>query len=877
MKKTLFIIGWLILIGCNQTTSNNQYPKTESPKESTEINSPPRNSNKSPSEYKDILNEREKELKLAAEEKKTVADNYYEIGYKFYLESKYTQAKENFRKTLELVPEHKKAKQYLEEIIGLEGGFVPGDLGTEVRSRINEITAVIQQLTLEVQNHLNSGIRYYDAGDYDQAEEEFKWVIQTVKWAPYPIELAPYQKQAEGYLQNTLQKKKEKELQQKRVRDIETRKLMEKEEEKRREEFVKNIQTLFRQVNESFKIGNFNETIRLCNKILDKDPNNQLALRLKDIAFQAQRDQRKKENTKLLGEEWKKTLEEYQLELIPMAGTVSFPDKETWQKIDNRGPRKLNKEKVVSSIDKEAALILNRRVSFPFREGATLQQIIEYIKGQLSETGINIITAEGVDPATITISYGAAIPTPIKSAFKEMFKQPALDYMIKDGIVIIAPRQRVLEAQLETRAYDVLDLVIEIPNFTAPDIGLFTAPPPAQTPPPAPRITGDDLARLIRENLGKAENGFVEGTSCDFQQPSLIIKHLPSVHKEVEQLLSGLRAAMDLVVTINARFLEVHENFLEDIGVDMGQLSTLGDGTAAPNLPDSLQQTAVMGGSGFTALSPGLYKQSYQNGTQNVRSSVSARVEQIITADTLLGRFSTLVFSRPVSPTMSYTRLPASLRQAQLQFIVRAVEKEERGKILYSPELTVYNGQRGFINVADVFAYMRNYVVTMVQPGQVLPDPQPAFLSVGTILEVRPSVSADLRYITMELKPQMVSPIAPYRIPNLRTRRVQFTNPLASGSNPPISLMGSVVYEMCDIEYQSVQTNVVIPDGGTVIIGGYHTGQEMDYESGVPILSKIPIIGALFSEKVKGGQRRVLLIIIKAKITSMSQEEKERF
>jgi len=581
----------------------------------------------------------------------------------------------------------------------------------------------------------------------------------------------------------------------------------------------------------------------------------------------------------LLAEEWKKTLEQYQMELTGISGNVAFPDKETWQKIEQRGPRRLTKEKAISAIDKETALILERRLTFPFREGAPLQQVIEYIKGQLAETGINIILDEGVDSNT-TLTLGANNPTPIKNALKEMLKRVNLDYMIVDGLVKIAKKEDVFKSQLETRAYDVLDLVIDIPNFAAPDIGLFATQAPAP-PPAAARINGDDLAKLIKENLGKTEGGFVDGqTDCTFQSPSLIVKHLSSVHKEVEQLLSGLRAAMDLVVTVEARFLEVNENFLEDIGADMS-----GIGAPVPTLPAALtaqqptQQTALAGNPAFTGGTPGLYKESWVNGTTNVRSSVGARVEQIINADSMVGRegrFNTLIFSRPVNPTLSYTRMPASLRRAQLQFIVRAVEKEERGKILYSPKITVYNGQRGFIYTSELFGYVRNYAMTMVTPGMVLPDPQPALLSLGTVLEVRPSISADLRYITMELKPQMVTPVAPFAPPNLRTQRIPFTNPGAIPQTA-ISLMGSVNYELPDVQYQSIQTNVIIPDGGTVLIGGYHIGQEMDYESSVPILSKIPIIGALFSEKVKGGQHRILLIVIKAQITAMSQEEKERF
>ena len=880
MKKvilSLFITIWLIAIGCTQTrteVSRDPETPTQDIKETKTSEQPKEQPRTNSGTSSTVLQQREKEVGLNNEQRKTIAESYYETGYKFYLESKYNEAKEHFRKTLELAPEHKKAKQYLEEIIALEGGFVPGDVGTEVRSRINEISAVVQQITLEIQNHLNKGIRFYESEDYKNAEDEFKWVIQTVKWTPYPVELAPYQKQAEGYLERTYSKKKEKELALKRLQEIEAGKLIEKEEEKRREEYIKSIEMLFQQAHETFQNGKYNETIRICNKILEKSPTNELAARLKDIAFQVQRSQRNKEIAKSMREEWKKTYEEFQAKTVGLAGTVAFPDKETWQKIEQRGPKAIKQEKPISAIDKEVTLVLERRLSFPFREGAPLQQIIDYIKGQLTETGVNIITDQDVD-ANATVTYGVPIPTPIKNVLKEMLKPLDLSYMVKDGIIIIAKKQKVFEEQLETRTYDVLDLVIEIPNFNAPDIGLFVPQAGQSAAAPQARIVGDDLAKLIQENLGKTEGGFDgQVTTCAFQSPSLIIRHLPSIHKEVEQLLTGLRAAMDLVVTVEARFLEVNENFLQDVGVDVLGLST------APVLPAALQQNALSGGAAFTGNTPGFYQLFYNNNESAVRGDLRARIEQIIGSDTLVSRFTSLVFSRTITPTASYTRSSPRLGAAAIQYILRAVEKEEKGKILYSPKVTVYNGQRGYIYMSDIFTYLRTYSMTMVQPGQVLPDPSPAVLAIGTILEVRPSISADLRYVTMELKPQIVTPVSPYVLPSLRTRTVKFTNPNYppyAGTLAPISLMEFITYELPDIQYQTIQTNVIIPDGGTVLIGGYHTGQQLDYTSGVPFFSKIPIIGGLFSEKVKGSQSRILLILVKAQITAMSQEEKERF
>ncbi len=858
MKKGLYLLIILLVFGCQQvpmeeTTGPSEELKPETFAPSTE-------------NYKDIAEKREKERALNDDQKMTIAESFYETGFRFYLELKYEEAKDNFRKALDLVPTHKNAKKYLEEIIALEGGFVAGDAGVEVRSRINEIIAKLEQLTLEVQNHLNIGIRLYESGEYDRAEEEFNWVIQTVKWTPYPVKLSPYQKQAEGYLQKTLAKKREREIEIKRLQSQETQRLAEKEDEKRREEFLRNIEMLFEQAHTAFNQERFTESIRLCDKILEKNPANQIASQLKDIAFLALRAKKKQQNTKAFSEQWKKAFEEYERKISLGAEDVSFPSREEWQKVEQRGPRRITKSAVISTLNLETELILARRLSFPFSEGATLQQIIEYIKVSLGETGINIITID-IDPQA-QITFSAPIPTPINNALREILRAQNWDYMLEDGVLIITTRERVFKSRLETRTYDVLDLIITIPDFSAPEIGLVQPANQAAPPPSEQRINETDLMDLIKNNLGKAWGGFDDatnapGTLVEFQSPSLVVRHLPAVHKEVEQLLEGLRSAMDLVVTVESRFLEVNDNFLQEIGVDAVGLN-------AQTIPQSLTAPATVGGGAFTATTSGI------NGTYPLGAAAGAntrqlaiRVEQIYNTDANVRLLGTqpFTFGLPATPALSYTRLG----NTQMQFLLRAVEKEGRGKLLSSPKITVYNGQRGYLYMAVQYAYVRDYDIVMVAPNQVTADPQPAILSVGTILEVRPSISADLRYIMMEVKPQSIDATFPLQSLILTFNSVQ-QPPL-----PPVSIFGTVAYELPNVQYQSAKTNIVIPDGGTILIGGYHRGEDLDYTSGVPILSKIPIIGALFTEKIKANRRRVLLILIKGKITAFKQEEKERF
>jgi type II secretory pathway component GspD/PulD (secretin) len=60
------------------------------------------------------------------------------------------------------------------------------------------------------------------------------------------------------------------------------------------------------------------------------------------------------------------------------------------------------------------------------------------------------------------------------------------------------------------------------------------------------------------------------------------------------------------------------------------------------------------------------------------------------------------------------------------------------------------------------------------------------------------------------------------------------------------STPGAGVFGQIDVKSQEVQTNVLVPDGATFVIGGLFDDSQIISETGVPGLKDIPLIGALF-------------------------------
>jgi type IV pilus secretin PilQ/predicted competence protein len=88
--------------------------------------------------------------------------------------------------------------------------------------------------------------------------------------------------------------------------------------------------------------------------------------------------------------------------------------------------------------------------------------------------------------------------------------------------------------------------------------------------------------------------------------------------------------------------------------------------------------------------------------------------------------------------------------------------------------------------------------------------------------------------------------------------QVDIKNDLADFSKP--------VNGMPTIKTETAKTTVMVNDGGTIVIGGLYKINEDNSNTGVPFLSKIPIIGSLFRNSRKYGKTQELIIFITPRI-----------
>jgi type II secretory pathway component GspD/PulD (secretin) len=126
----------------------------------------------------------------------------------------------------------------------------------------------------------------------------------------------------------------------------------------------------------------------------------------------------------------------------------------------------------------------------------------------------------------------------------------------------------------------------------------------------------------------------------------------------------------------------------------------------------------------------------------------------------------------------------------------------------------------------------------------------------GVILDVRPIVSNDRRFVSLELRPTVATLKRPIR---------RFSTTLGVGT--------AVTIEVPELHVERLRTTVVMPDGGTLLLGGMKYFEEQDMEAGVPVLRDIPILSFFFSKKGKYTNMRDLIVLLRVHILILEELE----
>jgi type II secretory pathway component GspD/PulD (secretin) len=199
----------------------------------------------------------------------------------------------------------------------------------------------------------------------------------------------------------------------------------------------------------------------------------------------------------------------------------------------------------------------------------------------------------------------------------------------------------------------------------------------------------------------------------------------------------------------------------------------------------------------------------------------------------------------------------------QVDFLIRATQADRRSSVLNAPRLVLFNGQRAWVGVFNMANYVQG-VQPVTDEQAVAQQPIIGQLITGTKLEVRATVSADKRYVTMNLEPDVTELAGPLT-------RFAFSGGAAGGA------AGDAFLQLPQTSGQTIRTTVTVPDGGTLLFGGLKKTHEIEVEAGVPVLSKIPVLKRLYSNRSLVKDEQVLLILVKPSIIIQREAEEQAF
>ncbi len=180
----------------------------------------------------------------------------------------------------------------------------------------------------------------------------------------------------------------------------------------------------------------------------------------------------------------------------------------------------------------------------------------------------------------------------------------------------------------------------------------------------------------------------------------------------------------------------------------------------------------------------------------------------------------------------------------QVNAALNLLAEDSRVNVISSPHIMVTDNQTAEIKVGD-------QVPTTSQTQSVVGSAvglisTVTYIDTGVLLSVTPRINAG-GLVTMEIE-QVVSTAS--------------TTTTSSIDSPTIST-------------RSVKTTVVVKSGETMVMGGLITENEAVKTTGIPYLSKIPVIGALFGTQGYGSTRTELIILITPRMVADSQQSRE--
>jgi type IV pilus assembly protein PilQ len=423
-------------------------------------------------------------------------------------------------------------------------------------------------------------------------------------------------------------------------------------------------------------------------------------------------------------------------------------------------------------------------------------------------TGFNVVTSDSV---TGTVSLRLQ-DVPWDQALDIILQSKGLGVRKNGSVLWIAPKEEIatkekleFESKISSENLEPLRTQSFQLNYAkATDIAPQLTAGGGSSAPAAPGASG---ASGSSAGTSSARILSTRGSViAEVRTNQLFVTDIPSKLEQVAQLIAKVDIAVRQVV-IEARIVEADDSFGKSLGVKLG-----GADVRASNGGDGGYQVSGENRVAFGTNYSNAVGASGFGGTNDVTSNFVNLPASALNGYSAAS-FAVTLFSA------------ASNRMMGLE--ISALEYDGKGKVVSSPRVITADQAKAVIEQGVEIPYQ-----TATSSGATAI----AFRKATLRLDVTPQITPD-GSVNLDLEVNKDS-------------------------------VGTTTAAGISINTKRVKTQVLVENGGTVVIGGIFTQEDQDTEAKVPFLGDLPLVGVLFRSTSRSSTKKEMLVFITPKLVS---------
>ncbi len=183
-------------------------------------------------------------------------------------------------------------------------------------------------------------------------------------------------------------------------------------------------------------------------------------------------------------------------------------------------------------------------------------------------------------------------------------------------------------------------------------------------------------------------------------------------------------------------------------------------------------------------------------------------------------------------------------QRSDVQLLIKALESGSNGKVLARPNVLALNGEKAEITIGG------DVPIITYKNGNVVVN----YRSYGVILKMKPTIIRDGIKMNVECEVSDIDPDT--------TTSVSIANDVSNA-----------IYNVPGFLVRRAKTILSIKNGGTLIIGGLMKNKKGVTYTGIPGLTKLPILGEFFKSKDTQNEDMELVITITPEIVHLKGKD----